>query len=207
MLVRLGRLGDRVHVHAPLVRERARSDKRLSGTVAHVRRLVDEAGEFREVRGPSGIRATTKHRVARQLDREVCHDRDQIGVATPFTDAVDRALHLDGARGDGGKRIRDGHVAVVVAVDGHGHIRAASLERRRRLADQPRDFLGQCAAVGVTEHDPRGTRPGCRSNRLGRVVAVELPAVEEVLGVVEDLAAGVDQKLNRIKDHGEVFLT
>ena len=101
VLIRLGRLGDRMHVHASLVCEGARAHEWLAGPIAHVRRLIDKPRQFREVARARRARATAKHGVARQLDREVCDHRDQVGVATPLADPVDRALHLHGAGSDG----------------------------------------------------------------------------------------------------------
>ena len=51
------------------------------------------------------------------------------------------------------------------------------------------DFLGHAAAVGVAEHDQPRPGLGRGLDGLQRVVGIRLPAVEEVLGVEDHLAA------------------
>ena len=189
-------------VHAALVGEGARADERLAGAIAHVRRFVDKPREL------SGVRpaVAAEHRVARKLQGQVRHHRDQISIATAFANPVDRALHLHRTGGDGGERVGHGKVAIVVAVDRQRTFAASSFERRSRFAENTGDLVGQGAAVGVAADDPRGSRPGGGHNRLRRVVGIQLPAIEEVLRVVKHLAAGLGEVAHRVGDHGEVFL-
>ena len=189
-------------VHAALVGEGTRADERLAGAIAHVRRFVDEPRELGEVR-PA---VAAEHRVARKLQGQVRHHRDQIGIAAAFADAIDRALHLHRTGGDGGERVRHGEVAVVVAVDRQGTLAASSFERRSRFAEDTGDLVGQGAAVRVAADDPRGSRPGGGHDRLRRIVGIQFPAIEEVLRVVKHFAAGLGEVAHRVGDHGEVFL-
>ena len=93
-----------------------------------------------------------------------------------------------------------------MAVDGDGRGPSRGGERGHGLADIAGDLFGERAAVGVAEHDSRGAGPRCGHDRLGRIRGVEFPAIEEVLGVVEDLAAGALQERHRIGDHRHIFL-
>ncbi len=67
------------------------------------------------------------------------------------------------------------------------------------------DVVGQRAAVGVAQDDDRGAGVLGRSQRLQGVLGVVPVAVEEVLGVVEDLAAGLAAVGHRIGDHAQVL--
>ena len=62
-----------------------------------------------------------------------------------------------------------------------------------RPCERPRgqlgDLLGQRAAVGVAEHDRARAGFGRGADRLTRIFGIGLPAVEEVLGIVDDFAA------------------
>ena len=58
-----------------------------------------------------------------------------------------------------------------------------------QLGDAGCHHLGQLPAVGVAEHDPVGARLGGGHDGLQGIRRVEAPAVEEVLGVVDHLAA------------------
>ena len=84
--------------------------------------------------------------------------------------------------------------------------RPLALDRFERGAHSRRDFAGHRAAVGVAEG--RGLRAGPRGDAKGLegVLGVVFPAVEEMLGVVEDAPSGSDDEPNRVVDHGEVFL-
>ena len=80
----------------------------------------------------------------------------------------------------------------------HGH-------RRDRRPGGGGDFLGQTTAVGVAEHHQPRPGLGGRLDRLPGVVGVELPAVEEMLGVENHLASGLDQAGDALADHGQVL--
>jgi len=148
----------------------------------------------------------SEHRVARKFEGQVRHHRDQISIAAALADAIHRTLHLDRPCGHRGERVGYGEVAVVVAVDRQGTFAPCCLQRRSCLTENPGDFAGQRAAVGVAADDPRGSRPGGGHDRLGGVVGIQLPAIEEVFGVVKNLAAGLGEVAHRVGDHGEVFL-
>ena len=57
-------------------------------------------------------------------------DRDEVGVAAALADAVDGALDVARAGGDGGQRVRNRQFAVVVRVDAEGDVHGP-----RRLLD------------------------------------------------------------------------
>ena len=89
-----------------------------------------------------------QHLVAGFLQRQVGDDRDQIGVAAALAEAVDRALHLHGARRDRGQRIGHGQFAIVVAMNADRHVQPGS-----GGAGQVGDLLRHAAAVGVAQDD------------------------------------------------------
>ena len=62
-------------------------------------------------------KAAFRQAVLAQLEFQVGDDRAQVGVAAAFAEAVDRALHLDGAFAHGRQRVGHGAFAVVVGVD------------------------------------------------------------------------------------------
>ena len=202
VLIRLGRLGDGVDVHPPLVREGTRPHERLPGPVDHVGRLVDKARKLGEVTCACPLEDTEPV----ELEGEVGNDGDQIGISATFADAVDRPLHLGGAGVDGRERIGDGDIAVVVAMDPDGDVEIGLLESGAGFADKPGHLVGERAAVGVTEDDPGGPGTGGGEDRLGGVAGIEFPAVEEMLGVVKHLTAGPGEESDGVGDHGEVFL-
>ena len=69
------------------------------------------------------------------LQRQVGDHRHQIGIAAAFPKAVDRALHLDGARIHRGQRVGHGQFAIVVAMDADRHsVRLQALARRRVMS-------------------------------------------------------------------------
>ena len=107
-----------MHVHAALVGERTWADERLVDAEVHVGDFVDVARQLGEMLGA----LAAEHFIAFFLERQVGDDRDQVGIAAAFAEAVDRALHVDGAGVDGGQRIGDGQVAVVVRVDAERHV-------------------------------------------------------------------------------------
>ncbi len=84
---------NRMDVHAALVSERAATDVRLVVAKVHVRQLVDIARQFREV----GNRSVNQAVVTFFLEHQVGDNAQQAGIAAAFSDAVDRALHLDGS--------------------------------------------------------------------------------------------------------------
>ncbi len=124
----------------------------------------------------------------------------EIGVAAAFADAVDGALHLHGAGVDGGQRIGHGQIAIVVAVDADRDVEGC-LSGLGQLGD----FLRHGAAVGVAQDDQTCAGFGRGANGLSGVVGIELPAVEEMFGIVDHLAASVAQVFDRLGDHGQVF--
>ena len=139
-----------------------------------------------------------------ELELEARDDRDQVGVAAALAVAVHRALHEARAGLDGGERVRDGALGVVVRVD-------AERDARRRA---PRATSATAAATcagsvaPLVSHIVTFAAPASAAvwQAAQRVVAVGRVAVEEVLGVVDDLLALLDAEPHRVADHREVLL-
>ena len=84
-----------------------------------------------------------------------------------------------------------------------------SATRRQRLAhrrDDRRDLGRQRAAVRVAQHDALGARVGGGAHAVERVRRVDVPAVEEVLGVEQRALALAGEEGDRLGDHREVLL-
>ena len=146
---------------------------------------------------PSGQAAVT------ELELEVADDRRQVGVAGALADAVERPLHVAGAAGDGRHRVGDGAARVVVAVDADGDVGADVGDDggRHRF-----DLVRERAAVGVAQDDVAGAVDDGRLEGAQRELGIGLVAVEEVLHVDEDEAAGVAQVAHRVGDHRLAFV-
>ena len=196
VLVEVGVDLDRAGVQAGLVGERRRADVGLAGGRREVRDLghrVRDAGRLAEQ--PLGQDGPV------QLELEVGDDRDEVGVAGALAVAVDAALDVRRARGDGGQRVGDRAAAVVVRVDAD-----AGAGRGDDVVHDLGDPVGQHAAVGVAERDDLGAGLGCGAEDLEGVVTVGAVAVEEVLGVEEDGLPLLAQVAHRVAHHREVLL-
>ena len=136
-----------------------------------------------------------------ELELQVREDRGQVGVAGALADAVHRALHEARALLDGGERVGDGALQVVVGVDPDRHVEGID-HRLRRLGDLER----QARAVGVAERHVLRAGVGGRLQALQRVAGVVAVAVEEVLGVVDHTLARFGQVGDRVADHRQVLL-
>jgi hypothetical protein len=126
----------------------------------------------------------------------------QAGVARPLADAVDRALHLGGARLHAGQRVGHGHAQVVVAVDGDVHL----VDARHvfaQVGDEVAHLLGRGVAHGVGDvqrggagGDGVGVALGQESPvGAGGVLGGELDVVALGLGVGHHLADAVQHLL------------
>ena len=187
---------DRASVQAGLVRERRRADVRLARCGREVGHLGDG------VRDPGGVlEQSLRQHPAVQLELEVGHHRDQVGVARALAVPVDGALHVGRAGLDRGQGVGDGAAGVVVAVDADPDPR-----RLDDVVDHVADPAGEHPAVGVAQGEHRGTRVVRRPQHLECVVTVVAVAVEEVLGVEEHLLALRAQVLDGVADHREVLL-
>ena len=196
VLVAGGGPGQAADVHPALVGEGAAADERLPWRVVHVDHLVDVAREFREV----ADRLLVEHLIA-LLQAEVGDHREQVGVAAPFAEAVDRALDLHGPRVHRGQGVGHGQPTIVVAVDAQRHG-----DFRGELADDLADLVGHGAAVGVAKDDEHGAGLDRGLDGLERVAGIGLPAVEEVLGVEDHLARGGAKVGDALGDHLEVLV-
>ncbi len=134
------------------------------------------------------------------FEDEVGDDGEEVGVAAAFAVAVGGALDVDGAGVGGGEGVGDGAAGVVVAVDAEGGAGGGA-----GLGDDAAHLVGEVSAVGVAEDDGAGAGLGGGVDDFQGVVRVEPVAVEVVLGVEEDGAAGADEVAHRAADHGEVL--
>ena len=64
---------------------------------------------------------------------------------------------------------------------------------------------GEGAAIGVAENERRGAGITRSAQRVKRVIAICLKAIEEVLGVIDQLATAVSDVGDALRDHREIF--
>ncbi len=188
-----------VGVHPAAVREGVLADVRLVGVRRAVEQLVEVVGRLGERR-----EAVRREAVVAELELQVRDDRREVGVAAALAVAVHRPLHVRRAGLDPGQRVRHATADVVVRVDAHAHAarRQRSREVARRLGDLPR----QRPAVRVAQDDRLGAGLGGREHAAARVRRVVAPAVEAVLGVVDDAFALRDEERDRLRDHAQVLV-
>src|SRR5690606_24148512 len=135
-------------VQPGLVREGGDADVGLVGGRGDVGDLGDGLGDP----GHLAQAALGQHAAAVLEDQGGDH-REQVGVADPFAVPVGGALHVGGARVDGGQRVGHRAAGVVLGVDAQP--RPGGLAD---LGDDLEDVGGQHAAVGVAQHDHGGPR-------------------------------------------------
>ena len=145
-----------VNMHPPLVSECAGPHKGLIRPEIHVGRVVDVAGDLREVNQLAG----QEHLVIGILDRQVGYDAAEVGIAAPLTQTVDRALNLAHPVPYRGQRVGHGQLAVVVRVNAE-----RNSDLTRDFLDGLGDLFGKRAAIGVAKHDPGG--PGIGGSPQG----------------------------------------
>ena len=191
-----GGLRDRGDVQPRLVREGAGADVRLLRVRRQVRQL---RGEVRQLR--QALELLVADDVDAELELEVHDHRDDVGVAAALAPAVETGLHLGRPGLHGEQRVRHREVGVVVDVDPYRAVDDAPC-----LAHAAHDRVGQRASVGVTERDGRRARARRRAQRREGVLWVVCVAVEEVLGVEDDLAALLGEEADRVGDHRQVLL-
>ena len=198
VFVAVGDPGDGVNVHAAFVGEGALADERLVGAVVHVRQIVDIARQLGEPLRAAGGRALRSP----FFDGQIGADGNQIGVAAAFADAVDRALHLHRAGIDGGQRIGDGQIAIVVAVNADGHVGRAA------WAALVSSAISSGIVPPLVSHRTTRLAPASAAARmvLRGVFGIELPAVEEMFGIVDDFAAGIAEVFDRFARSSPDFL-
>ena len=199
MLVGLLHARRRGAVDAALVGEGAGADIRLVRVWRDVGDLRHEARELGQV----GQVAAAGDGLESELERQVRPDGDEVGVAAALAVAVDGALDVTGTGLDGSEGVSHRQAGVVMNVDPEGNTAA---QFGTHVPRQGGDLLGEAAAVGVAQHHRRragrdgGAQGGDRVGRIGLV------AVEEVLGVVDDLAPGGAQEVDRLADHRQVLV-
>ena len=162
-----------------------------------VRHLVHEERQVRQLRHRRLGKAVQTH-----LQPQTGDDGEQIRVSRPLAVAVDGALDVDRARAHGGKGV--GRAAVRVVVGMHPHRHAG--KRRHDAGDDLGNLVGERAAVRVAGNERVRARLGGGPERGDRVLRVRLVAVEEVLGVVDDLAPVVLEEADGVADHGQVLV-
>ena len=144
----------------------------------------------------------------RGLERQVGQDADHVGVAGPLAVAVDGRLDVADPGRDGGHRVGHRELGVVMGVDPEGQAGRVAERGVQPGADQSDDrhqLVRERAAVGVAQDQrPGAALPGGPQglDGVGRVV---LEAIEEVLGVVHDLAPVIDDEADGVRDHVEVL--
>ena len=188
-------LRHRVRVHPALVRERALSHERLVVAEVHVREFVGVPRHFCEA-----AKAVRRQQFVTVLQREVCGGRNEVGVAAPLAEAVERALHLRGPRPHPRERVRHREFAVVMAMNPHLHLQRFAHDRNHFG-----DVLRHRPAVRVAQNDARRPARFGGLKRLQCVLGVRPVAVEKMLGIVEDFRPLRATKRDRVADHFPVF--
>ena len=183
-----------MNVQASLVRKCRQAHIRRADIVRDVGQLVDEDGDLAE-----HAQVGNYFEAEFQLQRR--DQGGQVAVADPLAVAIDRPLNLNGTGFDGDKGIGYTKAAIIVRVNS---------DRRSQMRNRPRgrfsQKIGQRAAIGIAQHDQvRASLMGGLDGRQ-RVVWILAKAVEEMLGVIEDLAIMLLQEANRVGDHGEILL-
>ena len=184
---------------AALVRECARADVGGVGIRRDIRHLGHEVGQL----GQAGQVVAGGDGGPADLEREVCPDRHEVGVAASLAVAIDRALHVIGAGLDGGEGVCHRQARVIVNVDPDDRPRTDLAHHAPRHRS---NLIGEAAAVRVTQHHRRRAGVDGRSQGGKGIGRICLAAVEEVLGVVDDLPPGRSQMRDRIADHRQVLL-
>ena len=196
VLVGGGVLEDGADVHAALVGEGAFADEGLVVAQRKVGQFGDEAadaGETGEFLGADGGVV--------EFEFEVGDDAGEVGVAAALAVAVHAALHVGHAGFDGGQGVGDGEIAIVVGVDADDAIETAA-----DFGDHFDQARGDGAAVGIAEAEDIGA--GFMGGLQGAegVIGVGDVAVEEMLGVVDDLLAVVLDIADGFGDEDEVLV-
>src|SRR5712692_7278441 len=144
--------------------------------------------------------ARLRDAVEPELQDEARDNRHEVRIAAALAEAIERPLHLADPLADGGERVRDGALGVVVHVDPQRrpHVLLHGLDRGDELGRQG-------AAVGVAENEPVCPSRFRGHQRGHRVVGVGAEAVEEVLGVEDDLVHPGPEERDRVADHGEIL--
>ena len=78
-------------VHAPFVGKRTLANKSLAGAKIEICGFIDKTGKLRQM----FQRVATQKLVAGFLQSQICHHRDEIRIAAPFSNTVDGPLNLN----------------------------------------------------------------------------------------------------------------
>src|SRR2546426_3425738 len=183
------------HVEPALVREGALADEGLALVGLQVGELVDQMRDLGEL-----LELCGRHAVMPVLQLQHRDHRHQVRVPAALAEAVDRALHLHAAVGNALDRVRDRQLAVVVAVDAE---RGRDRGPGRIHAGPDRGRQGAAARVAQADEGRARGRRGAHARE--RVVAVGRQAVEEVLGVEDDLVDPLAEEGDGVVDDLQVL--
>jgi len=182
-------------------RERAVADVGSVAVGRPVQQFVEHAAGVSECTQALGRHTGFKAIGERRLQQQRRDDRRQVGVAAALADTVQRPLHLANARADGGERIRNRVLGVIVSMDS----KIAAWNHRGDIRNNPLDLVGKRAAVGIAQHDPARASLKCRACHSQGVIAVGFVAVEKVLAIYHRFPACRDAGPNRRVDAREVI--
>ena len=169
--------------------------------VRAVGEFVHEIGQLREPR-------QVRDEFQAHLRLQTGDDGGEVAVAGAFAVTVDRPLHLHRSGADGGQRVGHAQAAIVVRVDAERQsIKSLLGERVTSGGERNKNLLGHAPAVGVAEHEDFCPAFPCGAQGIQRVDGVGLVPVEEMFGVVDDLAAVAALRCSDgVRDHLDVFL-
>ena len=184
------------------MRKRRRAD--IGGVTVRgaVQQLVQEAGDGGELGQLVLAHPDLEPVFPGGFQQQRRDDGDEISVAAPLPQPVERALNLPRARVHRGERPGDRRFGVVMGVDtdiGAG-------DAFDYLSGDLGDLTRQRSAIGVAKNDPARASLHRRVERLQRIGGVRLVAVEEMLGVEQRLAVQRAQMGDAVADIGEVFV-
>ena len=106
------------------------------------------------------------------------------------------------ARLNRGERVGDRELGVVVGVDAP---REVAVDRGADIAQYPHELGRQRAAVRVAQDERAGAGVPGGAERGQRVIGIRPVAVEEVLGVVDELSPVLDDEPDAVRDHVQVL--
>ena len=202
MLVGRRVLDDGGRVDARLGRERALAHIGQIAVGSPVEDLVERArhvGQARQlVVGDPDLELLGISR----LELEVADQRNEVGIAAAFAEAVEGALDLARAGPHRGEGIRDRLLGVVMGVDADV-LAGNGLDHR---ADDRLDLMGQRSAICVAQHDPARARLIGRLGAGERILRIGLVAVEEMLAVEQHFPALRGGGAYAVADRGEIVL-
>ena len=129
--------------------------------------------------------------------------RDQVGVAGSLTVPVDRTLHQSRTTFNRSDRRGGPTVRIVMRMDAYINALSEVFDHSSRYLSHP---AWQGGAVGIANRDvlcPALNRTSQASERVFRIFVV---GIEEMLGVVYDPLALLQQVRDRLLDHAQILI-